>query len=305
MEVNSSIVGWQTPVYHLFDKVYLKMENLNLGGSHKTRSAKWMIDTLVKSGALTGKSNQVLIEKTGGNLGIGLAIEANKRGIPLELAVGLKFSSHKKALLESYGATLIGKDMLNNGAQPKDVIQFHLEHQISLGKEYIFLDQFKNEANLHAHLFETGPEILDFISSNNLTDRKIYLVGGVGSGASLGGIGLTLKKSCKNVKVYAVQPKGCDIENGVFVDHDLQGIAVGVKPAIYRSDIVDSYINCSESDAMEAKDWLLKKHGIFCGKSSGANVYAVRKLVSELKLMNTYEEAVIFTLIYDSGDSYI
>ncbi len=287
---------WQTPVFEMSDNIYLKLENLNLGGSHKVRAARWMLKDALEKG-LT--KDNTIIEKTGGNLGIGLAIETNKLGIDLELAVGNSFSKHKKILMENYGAKLIGKDMMNNGLQPVDVIEYHLSHQKELGKKYVYLDQFNNTANLTAHIEETGQEILDFIVSNNLQNNDIHIVGGIGTGASLCGIALALKEKIINLTIVGVQPEGCDIENEVFIDHDLQGLAVGVKPAILRSELIDYYISVPEDKALVEKKWLLEKHGIFCGNSTGANIFAVKELASKKSNIS------IFSLVYDNGDSYI
>jgi cysteine synthase len=291
-----------TPIYKLNDGAYLKLENMNFGGSHKVRSAKRMIEDAILSGSLIKGSGQVIIEKTGGNLGIGLAIFAKKYGFELELAVGLSYSPIKRKILEIYGARLIGIEMLEKGAKPKDVINYHLENAQMLGKQYFFIDQFNNHSNFLAHYEETSKEIIAYAKSLMLLkDKKIIFVGGVGSGASTSGIGLALKEQFEDVEIIVVQPKGCDLEKEVFVEHNLQGIAVGVKPRIYLSNIVDRYIFCSEEDAYRCQKWLAREHGIFCGNSSGANLYAVK----EVQKKYHKEEAIVFSLIYDSGECYV
>lgn len=285
-----------TPIYAMTPRLLLKLEQLNIGGSHKTRSARWMITEAVNCGLLS--PGKTILEKTGGNLGIGLAIEAARRGIAVELAVGLSFSARKKALLTRYGASLIGDDMLRRGLLPRDVIAYHLENQNAMGKFYVFLDQFSNNANLHAHLRETGGEIVQYIKSSNLGDEKLILVGGVGSGASISGVGWALKDAFPHVNVVAVQPEGCDIMQQVFVEHDLQGLAVGVKPTILRDDIIDNWASCSEKDALVAREWLLKTHGIFAGLSTGANIHIAHKMA------RTHPNDVIISFVYDSGESY-
>ena len=291
-----------TPIYKLNSNTYLKLENMNIGGSHKVRSARRMIEDALLSGSLVRDSGQIIIEKTGGNLGIGLAIFANKYGFELELAVGLSFSPVKRRLLEIYGAKLIGIEMLEKGARPRDVIEYHLENAQRLGKKYLFIDQFNNHSNFLAHYEETSKEVTSYAKAlMDREDKKVIFVGGVGSGASTSGIGLALKEQFKDVEVIVVQPKGCDIEKEIFVDHNLQGIAIGIKPAIYLPEIVDKYISCTEEDAYRCQKWLARSHGIFCGNSSGANIYAV----NELQTQYNEEEAIIFSVIYDSGDCYV
>ena len=66
----------KTPVASLYRNVFLKLEHLNVGGSHKSRAARKMISAAVDSGKII-PGRTTIIEKTGGNLGIGLAVEAN------------------------------------------------------------------------------------------------------------------------------------------------------------------------------------------------------------------------------------
>ena len=86
-----------------------------------------------------------------------------------------------------------------------------------------------------------------------------------------------------------------------FVDHDLQGIAVGVKPKIFRDAIVDRYVWCSEGQAFDAQCKFARDHGIFPGNSSGANLHAAYMIEREYGVANVH----IFSLIYDTGDAYI
>ncbi len=289
---------WHTPIYEMMEGVFLKLESLNLGGSHKVRAARWMLKDALKKGLST---KHTIIEETGGNLGVGLSIECNRIGIDLELAVGNNVSAHEKRLLSNYGTKLIGTDMINNGMRPYDVIKHHLKNQDRLGKEYIYLDYFNNESNLQSHIEETGQEILDFIFRHHLQNKTIHIVGGIGTGASLSGIAIALKEKLDNVHVVGVTPKGCDIKKGIFVDHSLQGLAVGIKSKLLRLDMIDEYIDVPEEKAFEEKKWLLEKHGVSCGNSTGANIYAVKCHGNSITKKNN----VIFSIVYDSGDSYI
>lgn len=288
---------FQTPVLWI-GGLCLKLELFNIGGSHKARAARWMVSRAIEEGRLIPGGKQTILEKTGGNLGIGLAIEAAKWGVGVELAVGLNFSARKKWLLTRYGASLIGTEMIRNGAMAREVVAFHLDNQDKIGKSYVFLDQFSDLANVDAHLLETGPEIVQEVERQGLGRDKIALVGGVGSGASVSGVGLALKTAFSEVEVIAVQPEGCDVEREVFVEHGIQGIAVGVKPEILRSDIIDQYRSCSESNALAAREWLLNKTGIFAGLSTGANIHIAREILRE-----NFDRKV-FTFVYDSGESY-
>lgn len=290
-----------TPMQKLSDYRFMKMENFNPGGSHKTRAARHMVKDAMDAGYLVPGGDVRIIEKTGGNLGIGLAIEASKQNIAVDLAVGLSFSPHKKKLMSYFGANLIGNEMLQKGAQPRQVIEHHLDNAEKDGQQYYFIDQFNNDSNFRAHYKETGPEIFKYILENNLLNKKIIFAAGIGSGASLSGIGSYLKERINNIEIVGINPEGCDFESETFVSHDLQGLAVGVKPKIFRSEIVDRYIYVNEKQALDARKKFALETGQFFGNSSAANLLGTQILEEEVKGSDT----CIISLIYDSGDSYL
>lgn len=75
----SNFVG-ATPLVKLQNRdpemadIYVKVEALNVGGSIKTRVAKRMVEDAIANKQL--RSGMTIIEPTGGNTGIGLAIMA-------------------------------------------------------------------------------------------------------------------------------------------------------------------------------------------------------------------------------------
>ncbi len=289
-----------TPTIRIAQNVFAKMENFNPGGSHKSRSARLMIKDAIDRGFLIPNGDITILEKTGGNLGIGLAIEAAKYNINADLAVGNSFSPHKKMIMKYLGANIVGTELLNQGASPAQVIEACLAGKLHPEKKYFFIDQFNNPANVLAHFTETGPEILDFLRKNSLTDHNVLLVGGIGSGASLTGIGKYLRQSIRNLNVIGVVPKGCDFVEGKFVTHNIQGIAVGVTPPLYDPNIVDSYCYVDECEVMKTKQQFSRSSGYLIGNSSAANILAARTISSQYP-----SHYVIVTLIYDSGDSYL
>lgn len=291
-----------TPLLRTGRNTFLKLENFNPGGSHKARAARWMVEAAIASGQVRPHSDDIIIEKTGGNLGIGLAIEATRHGIGVDLAVGLSFSPLKRRMLEIYGARLVGVDMMQEGAKPRDVIAWHLDNAEVLGRHYHFIDQFNNPANVAAHYHETAGEIIAQLTAQvDVRGRRVVLVGGVGSGASLTGIGTAIKETFVQAEVVGVQPAGCDILTEVFIDHNLQGIAVGVKPPIFDETVVDRFISVREVDAYEAQQAWARRHGILPGNTSGANIWAVE----QISIAAGYEDAIIVSLIYDTGETYV
>lgn len=183
-----------TLLEELFPGLLVKFECNNVAGSHKVRAAQYIIREGIASGKIVpGKTT--VIEKTGGNFGFGLVVACQEYGIPVELAVGLSFSPIKRRCLEFFGAELIGLDMLEKGAKPREIVDWCLANQNSLGKEYFFTDQFNNPCSLEAHFSETGPEIAAQLAEHYPEVEELTFVSCGGTGASLTGIARALKES--------------------------------------------------------------------------------------------------------------
>jgi len=80
-------------------EVYAKLESLNPGGSHKARIALAMVRDAEARGILRPGSGQTIIEPSGGNTGIGLAIAGNILGYRVVLVIPDNYSPEKQKLL--------------------------------------------------------------------------------------------------------------------------------------------------------------------------------------------------------------
>ncbi|MBN8283083.1 cysteine synthase family protein [Zoogloea sp.] len=291
-----------TPVMRISTSIYAKLENLQLGGSHKARSARQIMIDAIRDGDLT--PGMTVLERSGGNLGIGLAIEANRRGYPLHLVVNLNFSQHKRKILKALGAELVGLEFLRRGLTTLDTVQEVLARQ---ERPYFFPDQFRNPANLAAHALHTAPEILNFLESIACSfDDQIVFVGGIGTGASITAIGRAMKATFPATEVVAVQPENVDFQNHSYGPHSIQGTGVA-RPPLFDSSIVDRYVPCSHEQMLSAQQWLIRTQGLFVGYSSAANAHVARILEDEWtgRRQRRGRRLVIVTLIYDCGSSYM
>jgi|WetSurMetagenome_2_1015567.scaffolds.fasta_scaffold75904_3 cysteine synthase len=270
--------------------VYVKLEEFNAGGSIKARVAQAMIADAEVRGILRPFSGQTIIEPTGGNLGIGLAMIAAIRGYKTILVIPDNFSLEKQQTLQKFGAKIILSD-----SSTGNVSHIHKAHEIvAAHPEYVYLDQFTNFANPKVHFITTGAEIV------NALHQVDYFVASIGSGGTITGVGMRIKEQFAYAKVIAVQPEGCDILKGKVIAHKIQATGLGIIAPFLQVDAIDGCIDVRYEQCLTMQQMLAEKEGIFVGISSAANIYAACFLASTLP-----KEKVIVTVAPDSGKSYL
>src|SRR3954465_10144506 len=137
-------------------EVFLKLESQNPGGSIKDRVAVSMIETAERNGAL--KAGGTLVEATGGNTGMGLALGAAVKGYRLILVIPDKMSSEKIAHARALGAEI---QITRSDVEPGDPAYYQDMAARIAGetRDSYHVNQFGNSANPLAHETTTGPEI--------------------------------------------------------------------------------------------------------------------------------------------------
>lgn len=123
---------------------------------------------------------------------------------------------------------------------------------------------------MEAHEFETGPEIADQLDARDDDTRRLHFVVCAGTGAHLTGITRALRRRDFDVAVTLVEPEGCDSRNGVFVNHRLEGMAVGVKPPLLDWDLVDEVRRVDQTTMLDEQQRFAKRHGWMVGNTSAA-----------------------------------
>ena len=138
-------------------RIAIKLEGQNPGGSVKDRVALSLIEDAERRGVLRpGEPDQILMEPTSGNTGIGLAMVCRVKGYHLKAVMPTSVSVERRQLLELWGAEIIespGPEGSNGAVRMAQGLAE--EHP-----EWVFLYQYANPANPRAHYEGTGPEIL-------------------------------------------------------------------------------------------------------------------------------------------------
>jgi S-sulfo-L-cysteine synthase (O-acetyl-L-serine-dependent) len=264
-------------------KIFAKSEGSNPGGSVKDRAAYFMIKGAEESGELT--KDKTIVEATSGNMGIALAMIGAVKGYHVKLFMPECVSQERRRVLEAFGAEidLTPAKEVTDGAI-KRARQFVEQNP----EKYFLPDQFSNEANVMAHYYTTGPEIL------SQTDGEVdVFVTGMGTTGTLMGVSKYLKEKKPAVKIVGVEPT---------VGHSIQGLknmTEAIVPKIYNPKALDEKITVMDDEAFETSRLLAFKEGLFVGMSSGAAV------AGALRIAKSMRRGTIVTLLPDRGDRYL
>jgi cystathionine beta-synthase len=300
-------IGW-TPLIRLSrlgrdsrTPVYGKAEYANPGGSVKDRIGLAIIEGAERSGAL--KPGGVIVEGTGGNTGVGLAIAAAIKGYRCIFTMPDKMSQEKVRLLKAYGAEVI--------TTPTAVPPDHPENYIMKAKQIahdtpgaILANQFYNQLNPEAHGSTTGPEIWE------QTGGKVtHFVAGAGTGGTVSGVGKFLKEKNPAVKVICADPVGSLYAN-YHRTHELgtdgapykvEGVGGDKVPTTVWWDVIDEFRSVSDKDSMTMARRLAREEGILAGGSTGLNLCVALDIARTLD----NPEACIVTILADTGERYL
>jgi cysteine synthase A len=271
-------------------RLLAKLEYRNPGGSVKDRVAVAMIDDAEQRGVL--RSGMTIVEPTGGNTGIGLALVAAVRGYGLVLTMPDTMSVERLALLRQLGAEVV----LTAGILMSDAVDA-ARRLVASRDDAVMLDQFSNPANAEVHRRTTAVELWE--DSGRAID---VFVCAVGTGGTITGVGEALKKRNPNIRVVAVEPAGSALlSGGEPGPHQMPGIGVGFIPPILNRTILDEIIVVTDEEAFSCAQRLAREEGVVAGVSSGAAVHAALLIAARPES----EGAVVVTLIPDTGERYI
>lgn len=293
---------FRTPLIRLAEDIFVKCDFLHPGRSHKARVARALIDDAEARHGLSTGQGRVLLERTGGNLGVALAIEAYSRGYPLTLVTDPQSSPVKRGLAAALGATVINRGVAYPQARDNGEVVARLLAEPDTPFHY--LNQFANPANPRVHEEVTGPEILaDLVTSGCTRDSTVVLVTGLGTGASMRGISTALRTWFTRVVTVAVEPPGCDLRAGTYGDHEAYGIAVGEPAPFMPIELVDAVVPVTSAQIAAARDRLLRERGLLVGPSSAANLAALPQ--ARAHPAGSDGPRVFVTLLFDRGEDYL
>ena len=272
-------------------RLLVKLEGQNPGGSVKDRVALSLVEQAERDGLLVpGKPDQILMEPSSGNTGIGLALVCKVKGYHLKVVMPTNVSIERRQLLQLWGAEIIESP----GSEGSNGAVRMAQRLAAENPEWVFLYQYGNPANPKAHYVGTGPEILRDCPSIT------HFVAGLGTSGTLLGVGRFLREKLGDaVQVWAVEPPSGETVDG------LRNLDDGYIPPIFEdlggADLLDRK---SVVRPRESIEWTrrLTDVGIFAGISTGAAVAGAIKCARSLA---PGVEASIVVVSADGGWKYL
>lgn len=259
---------FQSKVINPDGDVYIKCENMQVTGSFKLRGAYYKTANLTDEEAKHG-----VVACSAGNHAQGVALAAQKKGIPSVICMPAGAPLAKVEATKSYGAEVVLVPGVYDDAAAKAA-------ELRDEKGYTFLHPF-NDEYVMAGQGTVGLEILE-----RLEDAEVVLVP-IGGGGLISGVACAIKSLKPNCKVYGVQAEGAPsmynsilhgkVETLPSVSTVADGIAVkqpGDKTFEMCQKYVDGIVTVSEEEIASAILLLLEKHKMVAEGAGAVSVAA-------------------------------
>jgi cysteine synthase A len=281
--------------------VFVKAEYMNPSGSLKDRIALMMIRDAEARGDL--KPGYTIIEASTGNTGTALSFVGTQLGYKVEIYMPEGMGPERVKIMESYGAKVHQLKLRGSsegsvaGAEVEiDTRIKCLEVERSSPRTW-WARQFSNPSNTKAHL-RTGEEIFE-----QLDGKVDAFVASIGVGGTLYGVSQALRKRIPGVLIVGAEPASAQYplsEGYTRVPGTGDDVCGGIIEEMLNSGIVDRVEKVGNDQAIAMSDRLVREEGLFCGISSGANVYLALKVAKQLGPGKN-----VVTVLPDHRDRYL
>ncbi|MFC8879220.1 cysteine synthase family protein, partial [Streptomyces ardesiacus] len=252
--------------------------------SMKIYSALAAVRHLLERG--TVRPGQTLIDSSSGIYAYALALACHRYGMRCHIVASTTVDATTLAQLEILGATV-------EQVRPSRTLELDQELRVRRVREILaehpghhWMRQYHDDVHYLGY-----QEVADRITAE-FPAVPLTVVGGVGSGASTGGIVERLRVTDPSVRLVGVQPFG-SVTFGSQDHHDPEAIIAGIGSSIVfdnvRHHLYDTVHWLDFTHAMSGAVSLLREHAVFAGLSTGAGyltaTYEARRHPDRLHLV--------------------
>lgn len=272
---------------------FVKYEGLNIAGSIKFKTAKYLIKGLEQDQNISSDRNTI-IESSSGNLGIALSILCHIKNYRFICIIDPNTLAVSEKYMQAYGAKVIKiTERDENGGFLSKRIQL-VKALLRKDNSLVWTNQYNSKYNLLAHYDTTAQEIFERFPNLN------YLFIGAGTTGTLVGCAKFFKEHSPSTRIIAVDTTGSVTFGSPPSKRHIPGIGTSSKPDICSTDNVHEVILIPEEKTVITCNLLLKKYGLFLGGSSGTVLYAAKRYLN--KLQN--KDVSVVVISPDFGSKY-
>ncbi|MGV2920153.1 cysteine synthase family protein [Streptomyces alfalfae] len=237
--------------------------------SMKIYSALAAVRHLLERGTI--RPGQTLIDSSSGIYAYALALACHRYGMHCHIVASTTVDTATRAQLEILGATV-------EQVSPSKNLKLDQELRVRRVREIL-------AEHPDRHWMRQYHDDIHYLGYHEVADRittafpraPLTVVGGVGSGASTGGLVERLRATDPSVRLVGVQPFG-SVTFGSQDHHDPEAIIAGIGSSIVfdnvRHHLYDALHWLDFTHAMSGTVALLREHAVFAGLSTGAGYLA-------------------------------
>ncbi|MFF5720486.1 cysteine synthase family protein [Streptomyces buecherae] len=241
------------------DTVLIRFESM------KIYSALAAVRHLLDRG--TVRPGQTLIDSSSGIYAHALALACHRYHLRCHIVASTTVDATTRAQLEILGATV-------EQVRPSADLKLDQELRVRRVREII-------AERPDVHWMRQYHDAIHYLGYREVADtlaaafpgQALTVVGGVGSGASTGGLVAHLRRTDPSVRLVGVQPFG-SVTFGSQDHHDPEAIIAGIGSSIVfdnvRHDLYDAIHWMDFRHALSGAVALLRQHAVFAGLSTGA-----------------------------------
>jgi cystathionine beta-synthase len=212
-------------------------------------------------------------------------------------------SPEKVAVLRALNATIIRTPTQAAYDSPESHIGVAKRLEKEIPNAHI-LDQYNNRDNPLAHELGTAEEI--WVQTNG---KIRAIVAGAGTGGTITGLAMGLRKYSPNIKVIAADPQGSILALPGTLNREhaneaykVEGIGYDFIPGVLDRHAVDKWYKTDDRESFAYARRLICEEGLLVGGSSGSAIAAMVRGVKDLGLE---KGDVVVVILPDSIRSYL
>lgn len=231
----------------------------------KIYSALAAVRTLLERGVV--KPGQTLVDSSSGIYATSLALACHRYGMRCHIIASTTVDAAVRAQLEVLGATIEQMPPSSSLKLDQNARVGRVRRLLAERPDVYWMRQYHDEIHYLGYR-----EVADLIAAS-VGVRALTVVGGVGSGASTGGITGYLRQRNPEVQLVGIQPFG-SVTFGSEHFSDPEAIIAGIGSSIpfdnVHHDLYDAVHWIDFHHAMAGAVALLRDHAVFAGMSTGA-----------------------------------